>query len=148
MILIDTNILVYVHDPVDPRRQSVARDLLIKLEAGAGVLSAQCLAEFLSVTTRPARGLPARLAPAEALVQVERLARVFPVLPLTTAVVLEAGRAVRDYRLSYYDAQIWAVAKLNQVPVVLSEDFQDGQVLEGIRFANPFEPGFDLSRQL
>jgi predicted nucleic acid-binding protein len=47
------------------------------------------------------------------------------------------------YQLSYYDAQIWAVARLNRIPLVLSEDFSDGSVIEGVRFANPFADGFD-----
>ena len=38
-------------------------------------------------------------------------------------VMLEALREVRDHQLSYYDAQIWAAARLNQVPVIFSEDF-------------------------
>ncbi|MCG2740072.1 MAG: hypothetical protein L6300_07505 [Syntrophaceae bacterium] len=36
-----------------------------------------------------------------------------------------------------------AAARLNQIPIVFSEDFQDGQVLEGVRFANPFAGRFD-----
>jgi len=32
--------------------------------------------------------------------------------------------------------------------VIFSEDFQDGQVLEGVRFANPFKPTFDLETWL
>jgi predicted nucleic acid-binding protein len=55
---------------------------------------------------------------------------------------MEAGKAKRDYMLSYYDAQIWATARLNQVPVVFSEDFNDGLVLEGVRFVNPFGQDF------
>ena len=43
-----------------------------------------------------------------------------------------------------YDAQIWAVAKLNQAPVVFSEDFSDGQVIEGVRFVNPFARDFQV----
>ena len=35
-----------------------------------------------------------------------------------------------------------AAARLNQIPIVFSEDFQDGQVLEGVRFANPFAGTF------
>ena len=54
----------------------------------------------------------------------------------------EAARGARDYGLAYYDAQIWAAARLNQVQIVLSEDFQDGQTLEGVRFANPFGESF------
>jgi predicted nucleic acid-binding protein len=44
----------------------------------------------------------------------------------------------------YYDAQIWAVARLNQVTTIFSEDFNDGQVVEGVRFVNPFAAGFLL----
>jgi predicted nucleic acid-binding protein len=57
-------------------------------------------------------------------------------------IVLEATRGMRDHKLSYYDAQIWACARLNQVPVIFTEDFQDGQTLEGIRFVNPFAGNF------
>ena len=70
----------------------------------------------------------------------------FPVLPLTAAVVLEAVRGVRDHNLAYYDAQIWAVAKLAQAPVVLSEDFASDSTIVGVTFVNPFVSGFDLSR--
>ena len=51
---------------------------------------------------------------------------------------------MRDHSLSFYDDQIWACAMVDDVPVVLSEDFQDGQVIEGIRFVNPFAEGFEL----
>jgi len=55
---------------------------------------------------------------------------------------------VRDHHLSYYDAQIWATARLNQVSVVFSEDFQGRQILEGVQFINPFAPEFKLSEWL
>jgi predicted nucleic acid-binding protein len=66
------------------------------------------------------------------------------VFDLTPPVVLEAGRGVHDHNLAYYDAQIWASARLNQVTVVFSEDFSDRQVLEGVRFVNPFLSDFRL----
>ena len=53
-------------------------------------------------------------------------------------------RGVKDHRFGYYDAQIWAIAKLNQVPVVLSEDFASGASVEGVTFSNPFEEAFDI----
>jgi predicted nucleic acid-binding protein len=40
--------------------------------------------------------------------------------------------------MSLWDAQVWATAKLNQIPVVLSEDFASGSVIEGVLFENPF----------
>jgi hypothetical protein len=40
-------------------------------------------------------------------------------------------------KLSYYEAQIWAVARLGQVGVILSEDFNPCAVLDGVSFTNP-----------
>jgi predicted nucleic acid-binding protein len=59
-------------------------------------------------------------------------------------VVLEAGRGVRDHQFSYYDAQVWATARLNQVPIIFSEDFSAGSIIEGVRFVDPFSPGFAI----
>ncbi len=39
---------------------------------------------------------------------------------------------------AFWDAQIWATAKLNQIPVVLSQGFASGSVIEGVLFENPF----------
>jgi len=33
---------------------------------------------------------------------------------------------------------------VHRIPLVLSEDFTDGAVIEGVCFANPFAEGFDL----
>jgi predicted nucleic acid-binding protein len=141
-VLIDTNVLVYASDPAEVVRQEQALHILRQLEIlGMGRLSAQCLAEFAHVTTRSHRQL---YTWAEALQQLERLVNAFPVFYLTPLVVLEAARGAHDHRLAYYDAQIWAAARLNQVTVVFSEDFSDGQVLEGIRFVNPFAESFRL----
>ena len=137
--LIDTNVLVYPHDTRDPLKQARARAVLNRLmENDSGALSAQVLAEFSNVTLHKLK-----LPPADVYAQVEDYETAFPIYPLTPAVVLEAVRGVRDYGLSYYDAQIWAVAKLNQIPTVLSEDFNVGGRLEGITFLDPLEPAFD-----
>ena len=147
--ILDTNILVYAHDPGEPDRQGKAITLLLDLRLrGAGLLSVQSLGEFFSAITRPKDGNPPRLSPREALEQITRFASAFEILDVTPFIVLEAGRGVRDHQLSYHDAQIWATARLNQAPLVLSEDFQDGQVLEGVRFVNPFTPDFDLDNWL
>lgn len=141
-ILIDTNILVYTCDSGEPERQELAILLLQNVfQAGGGRLSAQVLAEFVNVTIKGNNPLLTRN---EALIQATRLVQTFPIFDLTPSIVLEATRAVRDYSFSYYDAQIWACAKLNQVPTIFSEDFQDGQILEGIHFVNPFAETFEL----
>lgn len=142
-VLIDTNVLVYAHDRGEPVKQARAIEVLARLHAtGRGRLSAQCLAEFFCAVTRPPR---ARLTVADAMLQAQRLARAWPVFELTPFIVLEAMRGVRDHQLAYWDAQIWATARLNQIPVVFSEDFNAGVVLEGVRFINPFAADFDLA---
>ena len=108
---------------------------------GSGRLSAQSLAEFFHATTRGARPL---LTVEQATQQVEWLAHAWPVLDITLLVVLEAARGVRDHKLAYWDAQLWATARLNQIPAIFSEDFNIGAVLEGVRFVNPFSADFVL----
>lgn len=139
--LLDTNVLVYTLDPRDPRKRERARSLLEKLlELGRGAIPAQVLAELANVALRKL-DLPAD----DAYGLIERLETIFPVYPLTPAIVLEALRGVRDHQLSYFDAQVWAAAKLHQADVVLSEDFAAGSTVEGIRFLDPFDTDFELA---
>ena len=141
-VLIDTNVLVYAHDRGEHAKQKHAIQVLERLNTtGSGRLSVQCLAEFFSATTR--RPTP-KLTLAEAIQQADYLARAWPVLNLSPLIVLEAARGVRDHQMTYWDAQIWASARLNQIPVIFSEDFNDGAMLEGVRFVNPFATGFVL----
>jgi predicted nucleic acid-binding protein len=142
LILVDTNVLVYFYDQNSPEKQERASLVLNRLrEAGMGRLSTQILAEFVNAAMRK---LDPPLTAAQAYEQVSLFAASWPVLDLTPQIVLEAARGVRDHGLAYYDAQIWAAARLNQIPVVFSEDFQDGQILEGVRFANPFAGTYDV----
>ncbi|MGH7278619.1 MAG: PIN domain-containing protein [Candidatus Rokuibacteriota bacterium] len=141
--LIDSNVLVYTVDPASRDKQAHAAHLLDVLEpVGRGVLSTQVLGEFFRVATEK---LAHPLTALEACLALERLASTWPVLSITPPVVLEAARGVRNHRMAYWDAQIWATARLNQVEIVLSEDFQDGGVLDGVRFMNPFAASFDLA---
>jgi predicted nucleic acid-binding protein len=140
-VLVDTNVLVYAHDASDPTKQERAIELLAALaRARVGCLSAQNLAEFFWTVTRSRRPL---LTVREAAAQVDRLAASWPILDVTAPVIVEAATGVREHRFSYWDAQVWAAARLNQVTVVLSEDFADGSRVGGVRFVNPFAAAFD-----
>lgn len=142
-ILIDTNVLVYAHERREPVKQAQAIRMLERLHlTGSGRLSVQCLAEFFRAATRgPSPILPL----VDAMEQTQRLARAWPIFDVTPFIVIEAMRGVRDYQLPYWDAQIWGTARLNQIAVVFSEDFNSGSTLEGVRFVNPFASDFDLS---
>jgi len=141
--LVDTNLLVYAVDRREPEKRERAREVLRRLGVGgSAALPTQVLSEFSSACLRK---LEPRPDPQTVRREVERLLLAFPILPLTGPVVLEALRGVREHLLSYYDAQIWAVARLGQVGMVLSEDFNPGAVIDGVLFANPLESTFDLA---
>ncbi len=139
-ILIDTNLLVYAYDRGEFDKQARAEQVLEHLYiTGVGWLSVQVLAEFFRATTKGAEPI---LTTRQARQQVEKLASTWRVLDLTPQIILEATRGVCDHQLSYWDAQIWATARLHQIPVIFSEDFSSGRVLEGVRFINPFASDF------
>lgn len=135
-ILVDTNILVYAYDHSEPEKQGQALSILERLvTAKTGVISTQVLAEFFVTVTRKIQ-LP--LSAAQAYERIGNYLRSWTVIEVNGWVVLEAVRGVRDYQFSYWDAQIWATAKLSQISVVYSEDFNVGAVIEGVQFINPF----------
>jgi predicted nucleic acid-binding protein len=135
--LVDTNLLVYAYDRSEPEKQAKAAELLDDLATnGTGILSPQILSEFYAVVTRK---LAAPLTPKEAYTSISNYIRSWNMVDLTSLIVLEAARGVRDHRLPYWDSLIWATAKMNQIPTVLSEDFSHNSVLEGVRFFYPFK---------
>jgi predicted nucleic acid-binding protein len=142
VVLVDTNVLVYAHDRGEPAKQEQAIRVLDALEVtGDGRMTAQVLAEFFRATTKP----PALMLNQEqAQQQIDNFISSWTILDTTAMVVQEAVRGVRTHHLSYYDAQVWAAARLNQVGVIFSEDFAEGSTIEGVRFVNPFSDGFVL----
>ncbi|MFN4218719.1 MAG: PIN domain-containing protein [Candidatus Bipolaricaulia bacterium] len=138
--LIDTNVLAYAYDRSEPAKQAQALALLDQI-VGVSALSTQVLGELFIVLTRK---LPEPFSPKRARERVENYLRAWPVLSVTPLIVEEAVRGVIEHGFSYWDAQIWATARLNQIPIVLSEDFSHGRFVEGVRFLNPFAPGVEL----
>ncbi len=141
-IIVDTNVLLYAYDRGAPAKQPRAVATLDRLvKQGLGVLTPQVLAEFY---VNAARKLEPPLTPDEAYTRLQNYLLSWEVLDMTGQIVLEAVRGVQSYQMSYWDAQIWASARLNQIPIILSEDFNAGSVIEGVRFVDPFADDFDL----
>ncbi|NPV52765.1 MAG: PIN domain-containing protein [Firmicutes bacterium] len=141
---VDTNILVYAYDRSEPSKQEKAIHVLDWLaKTGRGVISVQVLSEFFVSITRK---LTSPLDIDEGLERVDDYIRSWKVVDLTSYIVLEAIRGVRDHGFSFWDAQIWATARLNQIPVILSEDFNPSSVIDGVLFLNPFDENFNAER--
>lgn len=134
--LADTNLLVYAYDRSEPEKQARALEVLDELvKTGAGALSAQILAEFFNVVTRK---LLKPLSVTEGYESVGNYLMSWEIMEITGPVVFEAVRGVRDHQFSFWDSMVWATARMNQIPVILSEDFSDNATIEGVKFLNPF----------
>lgn len=141
MFFLDTNILVYLRDAESPDKSHVAEKLVDELSGiGEAVISTQVLSEFFWVVTRKLRPpLPVM----DAVAEVARFQNMFRVISMSLDVVNLALDLLVKHQLTLWDAQIVAAASLSGASVVLTEDTQSQPVIHGVRYANPFESGFD-----
>lgn len=134
-VFVDTNVFVYLHDHADSEKQARAREWVeFLVSRRAGRLSVQVLQELYAVLTRKVR--PAFEASVARSI-VRDLASWQP-LPADIAVLERAWNLERRHSLSWWDALIVAAAQTNRCGVLLTEDLQDGQVLDDLRVINPF----------
>lgn len=126
---IDTNLLLYLLS-ADTSKADRAEELL----ALGGTVSVQVLNEFASVATRKLR------LPWPAVREIlDTVRAVCTVVPLTEAVHLRGLALAQRYGMSVYDAMIAAAALESGCRVLLTEDLQHGQVLDGaLELRNPF----------
>ncbi len=137
--LADTNLLVYLFDREEPAKRARAGEVLrAGAASGSLLLPQQALVEFVSVTTRARGGSPPLLAFPDACRAVDGFIAEFDVLWPTAAVLRTGLSGMVLYGLSWYDAHLWAFAEEAGIPVLLSEDFQDGRTCGRVRVVNPF----------
>ena len=125
----DTNILVYAHTTGD-YRSDIARSLLLD----GGVIGVQALNEFASV---------ARVKLGFDWAQIQSAVGSILILcpnprPLGVDIHLRALEISGRYGVSIWDGLIVAAAIDARCSVLLSEDMQHGQVVDGVRIENPF----------
>ena len=137
--LVDTNILVYRFDPRFPEKQAAARDLLRKGLAEDSVrIPHQALLEFIAVVTRVRTGSRPLLAADEARHEAEELMAQFSVLFPNAALLRTALLGAAAYRLSWFDAHLWAYAEHYGLEEIVSENFEHGRLYGSVRIRNPF----------
>jgi predicted nucleic acid-binding protein len=137
--LVDTNILVYRYDSRYPQKQAIATDLLRQGIANSSlVLPHQVLIELIAAVTRPIAGGSSLLSIDEAHREAEDLLVQFPVIYPTENTVRTALRGAALYKLSWFDAHLWAYADERGLDTLWSEDFEDGRLYGRVRVQNPF----------
>ena len=133
---LDTNVFVYSFDQGEPAKRARAMELIARaLRTGDGLVSYQVVQEFLSVALQKFAA-PLGLEECRSYLGAVMmpLCRVFPTAELYSKALHVRGAA----GLAFYDALIVAGAVLAGCSRVLSEDMQDGRVIEGVRIENPF----------
>ncbi len=130
---LDTNVLVYTDDPRDSAKQSVAIGIVGEhLRRRTGVVSLQVLQEyFVSATSK------LRIAADLAKRRIEVFANLNLVEP-SIADILAAIDLHRLHKLSFWDALILHSAKRAGCRILLTENMQHGQTIDGVRIVNPF----------
>ena len=137
--LVDTNILVYRCDPRDPAKREGARTVLRRGEAAGDLrIAHQSLVEFVNSVIR-SRGTESPLMTREdATRQAELFMAEFPVLYPNQHVFRTALRGMAAYRLSWFEAHLWAYAEHYAIPEIVSEDFEHERMYGTVRIRNPF----------
>jgi predicted nucleic acid-binding protein len=130
---LDTNILVYSVDRDAGERHDRSKELVAQAAKCDCVLTVQALAEFFHATTRKKV-----LDPSRASAFVGDWLVVFDLTSADDTALVGAMDAVREHRLSFWDAMLWATARQAGCSAILTEDMQDGRRLSGVEFINPF----------
>jgi predicted nucleic acid-binding protein len=135
LLFVDTNLLIYSLDPANPGKRASAVNLIAaSFAAGTMVTSPQCLNECYRVLTR------------KALLIRRDEARAFVVTLLPTCRAPLDGDTIAlawdvESRTGYdwWDSLLLAAALLARCRYFLSEDLQDGRVIDGLTILNPFD---------
>ena len=88
--------------------------------------------------TRARVGSGPLLPPDEARHEVEELMVQFPILYPNAAIVHSALLGAAAFRLSWFDAHLWAYAEHYGLEEIVSEDFEHGRLYGSVRVRNPF----------
>jgi predicted nucleic acid-binding protein len=132
---VDTNVLAYLFDDSERKKRDRARERLEREQREREiVLSTQVLQELYVALTKGR----APIATAEIAETAVREASGFTVVQVDTPLVLSGIQASQRNRISFWDALIVRAAAQSGCALLLSEDLNHGQVIDGVQVENPF----------
>ena len=131
-VALDSNILIYAELEPDSEKGTRSADLILRA-AHDCVVPVQVLGEFLRFVQRRFPG-----SFEEATRQAQLYQSAFSTPPTTDAILIKASELARAHRLQFWDCVICAAAADARAKILLTEDMQDGQILDGLRLMNPF----------
>ncbi|MBF0557405.1 MAG: PIN domain-containing protein [Nitrospirae bacterium] len=135
-VFIDTNIIVYAYDISDKEKHYKAVEIIEGLwKSGLGVVSTQVLQEFFFNVTKKIPNPLDVIATREIIKDFLK----WDVVVNNGDSVIEAIEIHQKYKYSFWDSLIITSAMRGRANLLLSEDFSDGQIIEGVAIRNPFK---------
>ncbi len=131
-VAIDSNVLIYAELEPDSEKGTRSAELILRA-ARDGVISAQVLGEFLRFVQRRVPG-----SFEDAVRQALLYQSVFLIPPTTEAIINRASEMARAHRMQLWDCVICTASAQAGAWVLLTEDMQDGRIIDGLRLINPF----------
>jgi predicted nucleic acid-binding protein len=133
---LDTNIIVYSFSQLEPKKSSIARDLLQKsIDNRCGIISTQVVQEFLNVATKKFKKTLDSGASMEFLQSfLMPICDIYPSFELYCS----ALRIKERYLFSFYDSMIIASGLQANCNILYSEDMKHGQNINGMIIQDPF----------
>ncbi len=132
-IFIDTSVLIYSQNTKEAEKQSICRKVLSNIaDNSLIVISTQVMQEYYNVATLK-MGIEKLLA--------KRTVQMFDVYEIVTiqpSIIFKAMDIHVLHQLSFWDSLIISAAKSANCMMLLTEDMNDGQVIEGVKIQNPF----------
>ena len=132
-VFADTNIIVYAHTSSEKDKQTKVVEILDNANL---IISTQVVKEFISVMVRKF-GQPIKKIKA----QIDAVISIAGVVNEDLELIDSAIEIHQMYKYRFYDCLIVAAALRANCDILLSEDMQHGQVVEGtLKIVNPFAP--------
>lgn len=131
---VDTNIFFYALDPQAGLKHEQATSLIEQAFGLDMVVTLQSMSELSNAVLKKRPGLLA-----EAKDYISGIAALFGLLAATGDDLVLAIRAQEVHNTPFWDALLLTTARRGGCSLLLSEDFQDGRVLEGVLIRNPFK---------
>ena len=133
---LDSNIIVYLFDKSQPKKQKIAQELFERAHSTkAGIISIQVMQEFSNVATKKF-AIPLTFLDLQSFL----ISGLRPLCKVQTDVnlIIRALRVRDDTGFSFCDSLILAASLQAECAYVYSEDLQDKQLVEMVRIVNPF----------
>lgn len=133
MNAVDTNILIYLHDDLDRAKQTLANDLIDRLENGLLLWQVAC--EYMAAARKL---VPQGYTRDDARRDISDIRRIWKTALPDWAVLDRSAQIMITYNLSNWDALLIAACLEAGVRTLYSEDFREHDAIDGLTIINPF----------